>query len=86
VIDFSCPKCGTAQQAPVNAAGQKVACTKCGQRLQVPAPLVNHTVMGVAGQAGAAVANDKWYYASGGQACGPVSWAQLQQMAACGQL
>jgi hypothetical protein len=30
--------------------------------------------------------SDSWYYARGGQQQGPVSWQQLQQFAASGQL
>ncbi len=46
MIRFSCPACKTAFDAkPVNA-GAKFNCTKCGQRLQVPSPPANKTVLG----------------------------------------
>ncbi|HEV3259871.1 MAG TPA: CAP domain-containing protein, partial [Gemmataceae bacterium] len=36
---FACPACKAILQAPEQQAGAKVACPKCGQRLQIPVPL-----------------------------------------------
>jgi predicted Zn finger-like uncharacterized protein len=38
VLRFQCPVCKTVMQAPDDKIGKKVACPKCGQRLQIPAP------------------------------------------------
>src|SRR5262245_6225361 len=34
---FACPKCATHLNVPDSAAGQTVACPKCGQPLAIPA-------------------------------------------------
>src|SRR5579884_2425319 len=36
MIGFACPRCGSAYQVPPTAAGKKMPCRKCGQRLLVP--------------------------------------------------
>src|SRR5437763_8682970 len=36
MLQFRCPDCKTVLQALENNAGTKMACGKCGQRLQVP--------------------------------------------------
>jgi hypothetical protein len=48
MIRFACPACQTVLQSPDPGAGNKVACPKCGQRLQIPgAPARrNRTVLG----------------------------------------
>jgi S1-C subfamily serine protease len=68
MIQFACPKCQAVLSATEQQAGIKVACPKCSQRLQVPQPEYNKTVLGQllpgtaqafqqAPAAGAAVAN-----------------------------
>jgi DNA-directed RNA polymerase subunit RPC12/RpoP len=37
-IRYSCPRCAKPLESPVAAAGQKVNCPDCGQRLLVPQP------------------------------------------------
>jgi DNA-directed RNA polymerase subunit RPC12/RpoP len=48
VIRFSCPNCLKVLTTPEVAAGRKVACPGCGQRLMVPPPTQNRnkTVLG----------------------------------------
>jgi S1-C subfamily serine protease len=46
MIRFCCPTCKKILQATESQAGQKVACPGCGQRLQIPAPPRNKTVLG----------------------------------------
>src|SRR5262245_66152130 len=53
MIQFSCPKCQSVLSATEQQAGIKVACPKCGQRLQVPQPQPNKTVLGHLMPAGA---------------------------------
>jgi hypothetical protein len=45
MLQFYCPKCNTLLQAPDEKIGAKFNCT-CGQRLQVPPPPDNKTVLG----------------------------------------
>ncbi len=45
MIRFSCPKCKLIVGVADDDAGVKMACARCGQRLQVPAR-VNKTVLG----------------------------------------
>jgi protein phosphatase len=47
MLRFACPTCETVLQAPVEQAGQKVACSSCGHRLQIPAPYQQKTGLGV---------------------------------------
>lgn len=47
MIRFTCPACNASFHLPDDAAGKKGPCPKCGQRLQVPAPRPNRTVLGV---------------------------------------
>lgn len=47
MIHFLCPRCQASLKVPDNAAGRKGPCPKCGQRLQVPQPRRNRTVLGV---------------------------------------
>ncbi|MBI1833027.1 MAG: hypothetical protein HYR84_16425 [Planctomycetes bacterium] len=35
-LRFVCPKCRAVMSAPVEKAGEKINCLKCGQRLQIP--------------------------------------------------
>ncbi len=48
MIRFMCPRCKAVLEQPDNAAGQKMACPACNQRLQVPLPAENKTVLGSA--------------------------------------
>jgi DNA-directed RNA polymerase subunit RPC12/RpoP len=45
MIHYSCPRCSAILQAADQEAGSKVACPHCGQRLQLPLPPVNKTVL-----------------------------------------
>lgn len=45
-IRFACPVCKTTYTVNEKNAGQKADCKKCGQRLEVPAPLRAKTVLG----------------------------------------
>jgi hypothetical protein len=36
MIRFACPSCHAQMEGPDRKAGQKIACLKCGQRLQIP--------------------------------------------------
>jgi phage FluMu protein Com len=38
MLRFACPACNAVMNSPDGTAGVKVACPKCGQRLQIPAP------------------------------------------------
>src|SRR5262249_27893432 len=46
MIQFACPRCQKVLQAEESATGNKVDCPGCGQRLQVPPPALNKTVLG----------------------------------------
>jgi hypothetical protein len=46
MIRFFCPSCAKILKAPPDAAGQKVACSGCGQRLLIPSPVRNKTIFG----------------------------------------
>ncbi|HTU92081.1 MAG TPA: TM2 domain-containing protein [Gemmataceae bacterium] len=46
MIHYSCPMCSAKLEAKESVAGEKHACPNCGQRLQIPAPWVNKTVLG----------------------------------------
>lgn len=37
-LKFKCPSCGNPASAPSEMAGQKVRCSKCGQKIRLPAP------------------------------------------------
>ncbi len=45
-ISYSCPVCKSPYSVPDADAGKKSECSKCGQRIQVPAPRRNKTVLG----------------------------------------
>jgi DNA-directed RNA polymerase subunit RPC12/RpoP len=49
MIHFSCPSCRNSLMSPDEAAGTKIACPKCGQRLLIPPPVQaqNKTVLGI---------------------------------------
>jgi S1-C subfamily serine protease len=46
MIQFSCPRCEALLSATDAQAGIKVACPKCNQRIQVPQPDQNKTMLG----------------------------------------
>lgn len=39
MIRYICPTCQSSLESPVSQVGQKVACPKCHQRLQIPNPI-----------------------------------------------
>jgi S1-C subfamily serine protease len=101
MIRFACPSCQKVLQAPDERAGATVACPGCKKPLQIPAgqpvaaaAAVPSAVPSPAPQAvktqspaaAAATGSDGWIYAKGGQRLGPVSWTQLQNLAASGEL
>lgn len=47
MIRFACPVCRSVLAVPEHAVGKKGSCPKCGQRLQIPAPSQNHTLLGI---------------------------------------
>lgn len=44
-IRFACPRCQAPHSISSSAAGTKINCQKCGQRLQAPGPPPNKTVL-----------------------------------------
>lgn len=94
MIDFGCPRCGTALRVADSAAGQKLPCGKCGQRLQVPMPAEMRTMQGAllpqnaapAPAAAPAKAGKEWHWRQDGKAFGPAPWAELKRRAAAGEL
>ena len=46
MIRFSCPVCRVVLSVDDKRAGRKAPCPKCGQRLQVPFPIRNKTILG----------------------------------------
>jgi len=72
-----------------NAAGQKLPCPKCGQRLKVPEPVEMRTMAGVlpVQQKPAAVPRGKeWFYQQDGKPCGPLTWVELKNLVGTGVL
>jgi hypothetical protein len=45
MIRCRCPRCRTEQESPDEAAGSKLPCPACGQRLQLPLPPLGKTVL-----------------------------------------
>jgi DNA-directed RNA polymerase subunit RPC12/RpoP len=45
VIRFSCPRCKSVLEAPDHQGGDKIECPKCQQRLQIPFPPRNKTIL-----------------------------------------
>jgi hypothetical protein len=45
MIRFTCPRCKSVLSAPGNRGGTKTHCPKCQQRLQVPMPPANKTIL-----------------------------------------
>jgi hypothetical protein len=46
MIRFACPRCKTVLERPEHESGTKLFCPGCQQRLQVPAPPENKTILG----------------------------------------
>ncbi len=46
MIRFRCPTCGVVLEAPEGKGGAKINCPGCGQRLQIPTPRRNKTILG----------------------------------------
>lgn len=47
MISFACPRCGTIHRAALTESGNKIRCTKCAAKVQVPEPTEDNTVKGV---------------------------------------
>ena len=45
MIRYKCPRCKSILESPDAKAGDKVACPKCQQRLQIPMPLRDKTML-----------------------------------------
>ncbi len=45
MIRINCPRCQSVLQGPDHKAGSKISCPKCGQRLQIPLPPTNKTIL-----------------------------------------
>jgi hypothetical protein len=87
MIEFVCPRCGTTQRVPDNAAGLKVACVRCSQKLKVPAaPDVRARQTAPPPKPVAVKGGKQWYYHDGDKQCGPVTWPELRRMASEGEL
>jgi S1-C subfamily serine protease len=89
MIRFVCPSCEQVLKVTDNHANQKVNCPKCGQRLLVPGPQPNRTILArpLAGPAAAPPeAPAAWSYRRGDKTHGPMAWEQLKALAASGQL
>jgi len=46
MVKFTCPVCKENLSAPTDQIGTKSSCPNCGQRLQIPNPAVNKTILG----------------------------------------
>ena len=44
-LRFLCPTCNAVMEAPIERAGKKIHCLKCGQRIQIPPPQHAKTIM-----------------------------------------
>jgi DNA-directed RNA polymerase subunit RPC12/RpoP len=47
MIRFACPGCRTPSEAAIDQAGKKIECPYCGQRLEIPRPPREQTLMGI---------------------------------------
>jgi DNA-directed RNA polymerase subunit RPC12/RpoP len=54
MIHYRCPRCKVLLRSPDRDAGAKLACPQCGQRLQVPSPPPNKTLLAPLAPPGAA--------------------------------
>ncbi len=75
--DVQVVRCICGAKVSVSRRAVKAACPKCGRRLNLSAP---------SPAAGAATAPAQWFVAKGKNKIGPLSAAQLKQMAARGEL
>lgn len=71
VLCLSCPHCRALFQCDDSCAGQVTSCQACGGRIQVPAGPQTMA---------------QWYYARAGQPVGPLTFEQLQELAAAGSV
>jgi hypothetical protein len=97
MIRFSCPTCKKVLQGTAQQGGQKIACPGCGQRLQIPTPRLDKTVLAgfvsendavdkkaASGRTESSPSPEKsaaWFYAHKGQRQGPVTFGDLQKLA-----
>ena len=92
-ISVTCPSCSARLNIPDNSGGVKLKCPKCGGQFVAKAPSQAGFTLPAAGPRGSRAAaapgsasQAAWYCARGKQRVGPLSSAQLQQMAISGQL
>lgn len=92
MLYYSCPTCNNSLKVAGELVGQKVLCPSCGQRLKIPSPAQNKTVLAVPEPAprprrASAGVGPRWHYTCGGTpATDPVSWEELGRMAQAGAL
>src|SRR5262245_33664273 len=96
MIRFACPTCQTAMSVPETQAGSKGNCPSCGQRVQVPQPELDRTVVGQLLPANIMATRPAptpsapvvagWFYTQGGRRHGPIEWPELQRRATLGEL
>ncbi|MGE3804275.1 MAG: trypsin-like peptidase domain-containing protein [Gemmataceae bacterium] len=95
MIKFACPGCQKVLQAPADKAGAKVTCPGCKGPITIPQGDSSQAVTTapalpapppMASSPPAVPTDPGWLYTTGGKRQGPVSWQQLQQLAASGQL
>ncbi|MBM4070852.1 MAG: hypothetical protein FJ271_18135 [Planctomycetes bacterium] len=56
MIRYTCPRCSILLESPDDQSGQKVFCPKCQQKLQIPEPPRNKTILATfAGSSGAPI-------------------------------
>src|SRR5271170_7178394 len=83
MISFQCSSCRTSHQAPDEKSGTKCYCPECGLVITVPATSTTHAPPVVPA---ASSQQQGCYYIKEKRKVGPVSWAELQQLVASGQL
>jgi hypothetical protein len=81
-VTVSCPSCGKAGNVPDAAVGMKVKCPQCGVRFQADPERGGVEV----DQVGSGTPPAPWHYARHGQRLGPVDFAELERLAAAGEL
>lgn len=97
MIAFDCPACNAHLEKPVSEAGTKFPCPKCGQRLKVPAPASDRTMVGQLTPSGGLLAGmpaksapvrpaEGWYARRDQRQIGPISFAELKERAESGRL
>jgi hypothetical protein len=73
MIQFNCPSCKTTTRVGDNAAGKKGKCPVCGNVVSIPPASTDDDAA-------------EWYYQVMGEETGPVSAAQLKQLAQRGEI